>query len=60
MTREDYVTALEIKLRRARVAFTRSETLSFAGQIWRPAEADPDPARWAREFLAWRALDREV
>ncbi len=52
MTQADLVQALEGVLRFRGVPFDRGELLAFVEDVWPLAEDDPDPGRWAREFIA--------
>jgi hypothetical protein len=51
MSQDDFAAALEAELRLLGVPFARAELLAFAADVWTLATDDPDPARWAREFL---------
>ena len=54
MTLPDFVTGLEMELRLRGVPFERRDLDGFAADVWPLAEDDPDPQRWAREFLEAR------
>jgi len=51
MTQADFVALLEQELRLRGVGFSRADVLEFVASIWTLAEEDPDPARWAQEFI---------
>jgi hypothetical protein len=51
MTRDDFVAALEQELRLRGVGFSRADVLEFVASVWALAEEDPDPSRWAQEFI---------
>ena len=51
MTRDEFTEALEQELRLRGGAFSRADLLVFVDSAWPLIEDDPDPARWAREYL---------
>ena len=51
MTLEDFITGLEMELRFRGEPFDRGELEQFAADVWPLAQEDPDPGRWAAEFL---------
>jgi hypothetical protein len=51
MTQADFTIALEQELRLSGRPFDRGELLTFVADVWPLVDDDPDPARWAREFL---------
>jgi hypothetical protein len=51
MSSTDFAAALEAELHRLGVPFDRAELLAFAACVWPLAADEPDPGRWAREFL---------
>ncbi len=54
MTPDDFTAMLESELQLLGVPFDRGELLTWAADVWVLAEDDPDPGRWAREFLEAR------
>src|SRR5262249_35232398 len=50
----DFVTGLELALRLRAVPFDRAELETWAADVWRLAEDEPDVIRWAEAFLAAR------
>jgi hypothetical protein len=55
MTPADFLPVLEAELRSRPVAFDAGELLAFVEGAWSLIQDDPDPVRWAEEFLAaWR------
>jgi hypothetical protein len=51
MTRTDFTLALEQELQFRGRPFDRGELPTFVADVWPLAEDDPDPVRWAGEFL---------
>jgi hypothetical protein len=53
MTLADFVLSLSLELRLRGEPFDRADLETFARDVW-PLVEDPDPARWATEFLEER------
>ena len=51
MTQSDFAASLEHELQLRRVAFDLADVLEFAASVWAIAQVDPEPVRWADEFL---------
>lgn len=51
MTHQHFIDALEEELRRQRVQFTQGDVKEFVRHHWPAIVHDPDPHKWAREFL---------
>jgi hypothetical protein len=51
MTQPEFVSHLEAVLQGARRPFGRAAVLAFVADCWPLIEDDPNPRRWAREFL---------
>jgi hypothetical protein len=51
MTLADFIAALEARLQLLGVPFARRDLQEFAAGVYPLAEENPDPARWAGEFL---------
>ena len=51
MTQADFTAALELELRLRGVGFSRADMIEFVASIWTLAQDDPDPTRWAQDFL---------
>jgi hypothetical protein len=60
MTRTAFLCALAWQLTLAGVPFIRPELEAFVDDVWPLAEEDPDPSRWAREFLRGERASREA
>jgi hypothetical protein len=56
MAPNDFVHALERELRLWNMPFRHSEVIVFVACSWTPIEDDPDPKRWAGEFLEAKIL----
>jgi hypothetical protein len=52
MNQQAFIAALEEQLQHCGREFSRAAVLEFVADVWPLAQDDPDPARWAREFLA--------
>jgi hypothetical protein len=46
-----FVRSLEAELQARDSAFSLSDLLAFASDVWPLAREDPDPGRWATAFL---------
>jgi hypothetical protein len=53
MTRANGTAALEIEPSLRGAPFGRGELRTFPEDVWVLAQEDPDPARWAQEFIDW-------
>jgi len=51
MTHQHFIDALTEELQRRRIHFKAPDVRSFVEIHWTEIVKDPDPARWAREFL---------
>jgi hypothetical protein len=51
MTPSAFVRAVEAELRARRVRFDLAKLLDFAASVWPRAVKQPEPVRWADEFL---------
>jgi hypothetical protein len=51
MTQADFLAALEQQLLLRGSSFSLADLTEFVADVWPLAQEDPDPVRWAREFL---------
>ena len=51
LTQAAFATVLENELRFRCIPFDLADVLEFAGSVWPIARDDPEPFRWADEFL---------
>ena len=58
MTPEDFADVLAWHLLCGGVSYDPAKLLGFAREVWPLAREEPDPARWAGQFLVERRLDR--
>jgi hypothetical protein len=54
MTQHDFLSALESQLQLSGQPFERAELQAWVASMWPWCQDDPDPVRWAAEFLEAR------
>lgn len=55
MQHQDFLHQLESELAFTGILFARAEAIDFIEAAWPLIQEDPDPQRWAREFLEAKA-----